>query len=66
MKIIENKSKKPTVQKANIQACHWCESILEIDAGDIKFGNVYYSQREVDHNVKGFVCPCCNQFAPLK
>lgn len=52
-------------EEKKTQTCYWCHSILEITPADIKKGDVNYSQREVDHNVNGFNCPCCHQFSPL-
>lgn len=65
MKIIENKV-LGIKKEVYTQTCYWCGSILQLDASDIKRGIMVYSQREIDNNVKGFDCPCCNQFSPIK
>lgn len=65
MRIVKNNHTQPATPETNIQKCRWCNSELEVTDDDIKRGDVMYSQREIDHNVKGFDCPCCEQFTPL-
>ena len=68
MKVIQNNyipAQKP-IEPENRHTCYLCKSIVEIEESDIKRGDFFYSQREIDHYVRGFHCPCCNNFSPLK
>lgn len=67
MKVIrDNHIKSQEIKKANVQKCHWCQSLVEIEDKDIKRGTMVYSQREIDNDVRGFDCSCCHQFTSLK
>lgn len=67
MKIIrDNHIKSKEIKQTNVQKCHWCQSLVQVEEEDIKRGTIVYSQREIDNGVRGFDCPCCNQFTALK
>lgn len=62
MKILENKVKPKLLDWPKEIKCRHCSSKLLVDLADLKKGDAFYSEREIDHGVKGFDCPCCNQF----
>lgn len=62
MKILENRVKPKVKEWPKEVTCRHCGSRLEIEPNDIKKGDAFYSEREIDHGVKGYDCPCCNEF----
>lgn len=65
MKIIKNEVKVSAPEYPKTIKCRHCSSILEITESDVTQGTMVYSQREIDHNVKGVYCLCCNNFTAL-
>lgn len=65
MKIIKNKVPTPKSEYPKSVECIWCKSELEIEKEDLRRDSVIYSQREIDHNITGFDCPCCHKFSPM-
>jgi hypothetical protein len=65
MKIIKNNMPTVKPEWPKTVKCRSCGSTLEIEKGDLKTGDMFYSQREIDHAVPGFTCPCCNNFSAL-
>lgn len=62
MKVIENKTKPIIPEWPKVVTCRHCGSRLEIELSDIKKGEAFYSQREIDYGVQGYDCPCCGEF----
>ena len=65
MKILTNEIKPVIPEWPKAITCRNCKSKLEIEKEEITKGTMFYSEREIDHNVKGVTCPCCNQFTAL-
>lgn len=65
MKIIENNYKPVKIDEPKTHVCRWCKSKFEYEKIDITRGDIVYSQREVDYNIEGLICPCCNGFDNL-
>lgn len=65
MRVIENKVKPVVPEWPKNLKCRHCGSTLEVEQGDIKKGDAFYSQREIDYGVQGYECPCCNEFNAL-
>lgn len=62
MKILENRVNPTQSKFPQTIICRHCGSRLIVDESDIKKGDAFYSEREIDHGVKGFDCPCCGEF----
>lgn len=65
MRILDNQVKPIVPEWPKTLICRHCKSKLEVSQADLKKGDAFYSQREIDHGVKGFDCPCCEQFNAL-
>lgn len=66
MRVIENNAPPTTKPEWPKEVkCRHCASIIELDKTDITTGTAFYSQREIDYNVRGFNCPCCRQFSAI-
>jgi len=63
MKIIKNTRPPAKPEFPKEVTCRNCKSVLEIEKDDIENGTMVFSQREIDHNVPGFTCPCCKNFS---